>query len=100
MARIISTLLLIGIVVTPMGCLEFESRTHTLRAGAIPSEAGTVEPQFREFRTGRTASVEAISYDGWQFDRWEGDIDSEQNPLEFSIEEDTRVTAYFVEEQE
>ena len=70
--------------------------TYTLSVGVSPADGGSVSPSSGEFEEGTEVSVEAVPTEGWIFDRWSGDIDSEENPLVFEIERNTSLTANFV----
>ena len=75
---------------------EVPEVTYTLSVGVSPAGGGSVSPSSGEFVEGTEVSVEAVPNDGWVFDRWSGDINSEENPLVFQIERNTSLTANFV----
>ncbi|MFW6025164.1 MAG: S8 family serine peptidase [Candidatus Woesearchaeota archaeon] len=53
-----------------------------------------------KYSTGSEIELEAISSDGWNFNNWTGEIDSEQsseNPINIILNEDTSITANFSE---
>lgn len=72
-----------------------ETTEYSLSASASPSEGGMVEPTDSTYDEGTEVTVEAIAEEGWVFESWSGDQESEDNPLSFSISEDTELTANF-----
>lgn len=75
------------------------SETVTLTTAVTPDGSGTVDPSEGEFETGQEITVQASANDGWIFDGWTGDIESADNPLVFTIEENTSLTANFRQTQ-
>jgi len=71
--------------------------TFSLSTSVTPSGAGTVAPSSGTFDEGSQVSVEATSNEGWVFDSWTGDLESNENPLTFNITNNTSLTANFVE---
>jgi hypothetical protein len=76
---------------------EQETETVELQVSTDPSEGGSVDPENETFDVGTEVEVTATAADGWEFSQWSGDIESEDNPLTFTIEEDTDLTAEFTE---
>lgn len=74
---------------------EPEPQTFQFSASVDPAGSGSVDPASGEFEEGETVTVQAEPEEGWRFDVWSGDLDSQENPLAFTIEEDTEVTAHF-----
>ena len=70
--------------------------TFTLSTAISPQGAGSVSPSSGTFEEGSQVSVEASANDGWVFDGWTGDIESDSNPLAFSITSNTSLTANFL----
>jgi hypothetical protein len=75
-----------------------QPETYSLSTSVSPEGSGTVSPASGTFEEGTEVSVEATPEDGWLFDGWTGDIDSADNPLAFSINSNTSLTANFVQE--
>ena len=72
-----------------------EPSEYSLTVSATPSEGGSVDPASGTFTADSTITVEATVNEGWEFVNWTGDQESEENPLSFSITEDTEITANF-----
>lgn len=68
---------------------------YTLSVSADPSEGGTVDPANESFEANSEVTVTANPNENWKFRGWSGDIESEENPLTFTISEDTELTANF-----
>lgn len=68
---------------------------YSFSASASPSEGGSVDPSSGEFQEGEQVEVTATPADGWEFVEWTGDVSSTDNPLTFSIDDTTEVTANF-----
>lgn len=68
---------------------------YSLSVSPNPSEAGSVEPASDTYQEDSEVSVEATPNENWTFTGWSGDIKSEENPITFTISEDTELTANF-----
>ena len=66
-----------------------------LSTSVEPSGSGTVSPSSGTFDDGASVTVEATANNGWEFLEWTGDINSQDNPLNFSISQNTSLTANF-----
>lgn len=64
-----------------------------------PSDAGSVTPSSGNYDEGTEVTVEADPNDGWTFEEWSGDQQSEENPLTFTITENTSLTANFLQKE-
>ena len=61
---------------------------------------GQVTPASGEYADGTLVSIAAIPDSGWEFERWEGGVIGNQNPLaQVRMDSDKIVLAYFIEEQ-
>ncbi|PWN07632.1 InlB B-repeat-containing protein [Rhodohalobacter mucosus] len=74
-----------------------ETTTYTLSTSVSPQGGGSVTPSSGTFDEGTNVSVEATANEGWIFDSWSGDIQSTDNPLNFSITSNTTLTANFTD---
>lgn len=54
-----------------------------------------VEPDQTYFTSGTEVTISPVAYPGWEFDRWEGDFETQDEEIVFTIEEDTKVIAVF-----
>ncbi|MCS7231806.1 MAG: M6 family metalloprotease domain-containing protein, partial [Elusimicrobiota bacterium] len=71
--------------------------TYTVNIIIEPPEAGEVkkEPNYEEYVYGSKVKITAESYEGWRFDRWEGDIISTSSILEVEIKKNINILAKF-----
>ena len=69
--------------------------TYTLTVNVDPSGSGTVDPSSGTFEEGTSVTVEASANEGWEFGQWTGDLQSSDNPLTFTINQNTTLTAGF-----
>ncbi len=60
------------------------------------SGGGTVQPGSGSYAKGVTQSFVATPAEGYRFARWEGDIESNSNPLTISISSALSITAVFI----
>ena len=74
-----------------------ETTTYTLSTLVSPQGGGTVTPSSGTFDEGTNVSVESTPNEGWVFDSWTGDIQSTDNPLNFTINSNTSLTANFID---
>lgn len=74
-----------------------ETTTYTLTTSVSPQGGGSVSPASGTFDEGENVSVEATANDGWVFDSFTGDIQSADNPLNFTITANTSLTANFTD---
>lgn len=71
--------------------------TYTLTIETLGQGTTNPAPGAWEYEDGALVSVSAIPVAGWLFERWEGDITSTENPVEFIITSDMRIVAVFSE---
>jgi uncharacterized repeat protein (TIGR02543 family) len=76
---------------------NFEEQTaeYSLTTDVNPNNAGSVDPSGGTYQEGSQVTVEALPNEGWQFDEWTGDLQSTSNPLSFTIDSNTDLTANF-----
>lgn len=89
---VLSILLLIS-------CSSNDPETYNLSVSAIPQEAGSVTPENGEFEEGREIEISATANNGWRFDRWQGDLESESNPTVITLDSDKDIAALFVKRE-
>jgi hypothetical protein len=68
---------------------------YSLSVTTNPDEGGSVDSESGTYEEGTEVTVEATANDGWEFAGWSGGIESDENPLTVTIEEDTDLTALF-----
>ncbi len=91
-------ILLIGVLLTTVtSCNTGPGTTFTLSVDVVPEQAGSVEPSSGEFDQGEEVVIEVHPQEGWVFDRWEGDITGNENPLTLLMDSDKEMSAHFVE---
>ena len=56
----------------------------------------TITPQKEEYEYGEIININAKPDDGWIFDSWSGNLNSNINPFSFAAEEDNKIIANFV----
>lgn len=56
---------------------------------------GTIAPATGSFDEGSTVSVTAVPTPGWLFDRWEGGVSSNENPVDITMNDNMALTAFF-----
>ena len=59
------------------------------------SEAGTAKSTETEYNSGSVVKLTAVPNDGWQFDRWTGDIGSSELSIEVTMNEAKTISALF-----
>ncbi len=66
------------------------------------SGGGNTSPSEGEhlYEEGENVELEAESYEGWEFDGWSGNIDSDEEVVEVTIGENKSVMAHFEESEE
>jgi hypothetical protein len=73
--------------------------SYTLSTDVTPEGAGSINPGSGSFEEGSPVSVEATANDGFEFIQWTGTITSEDNPLQFNIDQNTNLTANFADQR-
>lgn len=68
---------------------------YSLSFNSIPIEGGSLSPSEGEFLEGTHVEIEAVSSDGFLFEKWEGDISGNANPTSLTMTENMSVTAVF-----
>jgi len=82
-----------------ISCSSNDPETYSLSVTSVPEEAGSVTPAEGEFEEGREVEISAESADGWRFDRWQGDIESADNPTVITMDSDKDIAALFVKQE-
>lgn len=66
-----------------------------LTTSVSPMEAGEISPSEGKFKKDSTITLTATATQGYVFNKWEGDIESTENPLTVEIQEDFNIQAVF-----
>lgn len=61
---------------------------------------GSVDPENTDYNLGDQVTVTATPEEGWVFDHWTGHITGTENPVTFNIDQEMRITAFFVVDTE
>jgi len=76
----------------------FEKRDYALTIETVGEGSVTervVQQKTTEYPYGSVVELTAEPAEGWEFDGWEGDIESDENPVTLTIEGEANVTAVF-----
>ncbi|WP_069130950.1 InlB B-repeat-containing protein [Rhodohalobacter halophilus] len=87
-------ILLFSIVLSGCGEISSSGDRVNINVNAVPSTAGTVLSSGGD-EVGNTAEFLAVPNDGWQFENWSGDVESDENPLVMELEDDLNLIANF-----
>ncbi len=68
---------------------------YSLRTQVLPEGSGTVEPAEGNFEVNERIAIEAIPFEGYVFQGWEGDIDGNENPESVLLDNDKIITVRF-----
>ena len=77
----------------------FERGQHTVTVNVVGRGAVGIDPDRATHPHGSVVTLTATPNPGWAFSGWSGDLSGTDNPLSFTITEDTAVTATFVQEE-
>lgn len=93
--------LLILLIAIAVGCSGSTSSDSDFRLNVNiePEGAGTVSPDGGSYTAGEQITLQAEAAEGWSFSGWKNDVVSDQNPLQFSIEQNMVITAVFISDQ-
>jgi len=73
---------------------QYQLTTSVEGSGSISEEV--IEQPTASYDYGTTVRLTGIPSDGWEFQEWGGDLNSTENPIEITIEDEKEVTAIFV----
>lgn len=83
------------LVILLTGCSTDSGQNHTFIADTLPEDGGTITPPSGTFEDGSQVEIRAEPADGFLFERWEGDVTGDENPVTLSFFRDQQVTAVF-----
>ena len=89
------TTIIIAILITSTACSTDSLPDYTLTIEITPQGAGTTDPLPGGFDEGANLELEAIPAENYLFDRWEGDLTTESNPADLTMNSDKVITAVF-----
>ena len=75
----------------------FQLKTYLLNVAVEGSGTVIIEPQQEVYQYGSQVKLRAIPLNGWKFDKWFGDFNGNQNPIQTIITNNSRATASFVD---
>jgi hypothetical protein len=73
--------------------------TYTLDVNTVGSGSVQLNPNQVSYNPGDTVELIAQPTPGWAFDSWSGDLTGSANPLEYTIQDDTTITATFTQDE-
>ncbi len=74
----------------------FSINTYTLNVAIVGSGSVTKEPNLSEYDFGAEVMLTATSAAGWTFTGWSEDVNSTENPIVITMDDDKNITATFV----
>jgi hypothetical protein len=77
------------------GCSTDSLPDYTLTIEITPEGAGTTDPLPGGFDEGANLELEAIPAENYLFERWEGNLTTESNPADLTMNSDKLITAVF-----
>ncbi|TVP98743.1 MAG: hypothetical protein EA359_17850 [Balneolaceae bacterium] len=77
------------------GCSTDSGPNHTFIATTIPEDGGTITPPSGTFSHGSRVEISAEPAEGFLFERWEGNLTGNENPVTLAFFGDRQVTAVF-----
>jgi NOL1/NOP2/fmu family ribosome biogenesis protein len=77
----------------------FEKKSYNLSVNTNGEGTIAKDPDQQEYEYNSTVELQADPAEGWQFVEWTGDISSNDNPAELTINTDKEVTAVFEEDE-
>jgi hypothetical protein len=92
------SVLLSAIFISTTSCSTDSLPDYTLTIEITPEEAGTTDPLPGGFDEGENLRLRAIPAENYLFDRWEGDLTTESNPADLTMNSDKVITAVFKRE--
>ena len=76
----------------------FEKKTYPLNItidGEGTVDETVIQTKNKDYEVGTTVELSANPAEGWEFVRWEGDLESSSNPEQVTVNEETNITAVF-----
>lgn len=76
-------------------CEDIFDRKFLFEVSVFPEEGGNITLKTGYYEKGQKLLIEATPNNNFIFSGWVGDIESSNNPLEFSLDSDIKITANF-----
>lgn len=70
---------------------------HNLSVSVDPKDAGSVDPSGGTYDDEKQVSISASPNSGYRFSNWTGDVNSDQNPVTVTMDDDKNIVAHFKE---
>lgn len=82
-------------IVVSCGTENSSPTTFTLTTSVSPVEGGSISPAQGSYDEGETLSLQATPTEGWEFVRWEQDLNTTANPMNITMNRDYTVVGVF-----
>jgi uncharacterized protein (TIGR02145 family) len=83
------------LLIAALSCSTENTPTYTLTTTASPAEGGEITPNTGTFDEGEAVSLQALPAEGWDFIRWEQDLNATANPMNITMNRDYTVVGVF-----
>lgn len=70
-------------------------QAYEVEISIVPPIGGAVEPPGGVYDTGTIATFTAIPAEGYKFDKWTGDYEGTDNPMNITVDSDKSITGRF-----
>jgi hypothetical protein len=79
---------------------EIISVEYTLNTTINGSGSLVLSPEGGKYTSGTVVNVKAVPETGWAFDKWEGDIVEDDNPISITMNSNMEISVFFYEDEE
>ena len=93
--RAVKRIFFLFYVIVFISCAE--EKTYKLTTSVVPPNSGEIIPNSGNYTEGSSVVIEAINNEGYDFNRWSGDVTDSNNPLSISVYSDINIVAEFTE---
>lgn len=88
-------ILILLVAISVATCGTENNKTFILSTSVSPADKGSINEVNGEYSEGEFVSLSATPIDGWRFARWDGGINSTENPHQLKMDKDYTLTAVF-----
>ena len=81
--RAVKRMFILFYVIVFISCAE--EKTYKLTTSVVPPNSGKIIPNSGNYTEGSSVVIEAINNEGYDFNRWSGDVTDSNNPLSLSL---------------